>query len=166
MNNILTTLAALAFMASTPVPQAPPPAPAPAPAPATPTDVADLGWLAGRWQSVDGDNWVEENWVAPRAGIMLGTSRTGRGEVIAEFEFLRVQAADDGVPSYFGQPRGRPAVAFRLIHSGPTSAMFENAAHDYPQRIGYQRDGDNLTATISMADGSNAMSWTYRHAGD
>ena len=53
-------------------------------------------------------------------------------------------------------------MTFALVRHDGTSATFENAAHDYPQRIAYARDGDTLTATISAIDGSKARRWTYR----
>jgi hypothetical protein len=124
--------------------------------------VADLGWLAGDWHNATGERWTEERWSAPRGGIILGTSRSGEGAQVREFEFLRVQAGEDGVPAYIAQPGGAAPVAFRLVQHDKTSATFENQAHDYPQRIRYERHGVTLTATISTLDGSNPVSWTLR----
>jgi hypothetical protein len=45
---------------------------------------------------------------------------------------------------------------------GRAEAVFENARHDFPQRIVYRREGKRLVATVSLKDGSNAMSWRYR----
>lgn len=125
--------------------------------------VADLAWLAGRWESVSANGrWTEENWSEPRGGVMLGHSRSGAGDRLREFEFLRLQAGADGVPAYLAQPGGRPATAFRLTAREGTSATFDNPQHDFPQRIRYVRTGNVLVATISRLDGSNAMSWTFR----
>lgn len=124
--------------------------------------VEDLGWLAGQWVREEGARWTEESWTAPRGGVMLGHSRSGRGDGLREFEFLRVQAGADGVPAYIAQPGGRAPVAFALVRRDGTSATFENAAHDYPQRIHYARTGDMLTATISLIDGSKPMRWAFR----
>jgi hypothetical protein len=124
--------------------------------------VEDLAWMSGRWETSAGENWTEEQWSAPRAGVMLGYSRTGAGGTMGEFEYIRLQAGPDGVPVYMPQPGGRPPVLFRLVASGPTSAVFENRAHDYPQRIAYRRSGRTMTATVSLADGSRPMRWTYR----
>lgn len=124
--------------------------------------VGDLGWLAGDWAREAGGRWTEESWTAPRGGVMLGYSRSGRGDSLRAFEFLRIAAGDDGTPAYIAQPGGGAPVAFRLVAHGAASATFENAAHDYPQRIAYIRAGDTLTATISAIDGSKAMRWEYR----
>jgi hypothetical protein len=124
--------------------------------------IADLGWLSGRWLTETDGRWTEEAWSAPRAGIMLGFSRSGRGEALGEWELLRIAPGDDGALAYLAQPGGRPPVAFRLAAHDAASATFENPAHDFPQRIHYVREGDVLTATISRLDGSNAISWSYR----
>lgn len=124
--------------------------------------VAELGWLAGRWEATgDGGRWTEESWSAPRGGIMLGHSRAGLGDAVREFEHLRIQAGADGVPAYIAQPGGRPPVAFRLVAHDAGSATFENPAHDFPQRIRYVRSGETMIATISRLDGSTPMSWTF-----
>jgi hypothetical protein len=127
-----------------------------------PATVADLGWLGGQWETAHEGRWTEESWSSPRGGLLLGYSRSGRGEAVREFEHLRIQAGDDGVPVYWASPGGRSAVGFRLRSAGAAEVVFENPGHDFPQRIRYRRDGDALVATISAIDGSNAMSWTYR----
>lgn len=128
-----------------------------------PARVGDLAWMSGRWQTAAADgSWTEEVWSEPRGGMMLGYSRSGRGETLGEFEFIRLQAGEDRVPVYLAQPGGRPPVPFRLTWRQDTMATFENPAHDFPQRIVYRRAGDTMVATISALDGSNAMRWTYR----
>ena len=128
-----------------------------------PASVADLAWMSGRWETVSPRaTWTEEVWSAPRAGVMLGYSRSGTGGAMREFEFLRIAAGADGVPAYLAQPGGQPAVPFRLVAHGAANATFENPQHDFPQRIVYRRTGDRMVATISALDGSHAMSWTFR----
>ncbi len=124
--------------------------------------VDDLAWMSGRWESVSGERWVEESWSAPRGGAMFAISRTGSGGTLREFEFIRLQADQDGRLVYQASPNGRSSVAFTLNAMSATSVTFLNPDHDFPQRIRYERDGDILRATISAADGSNAMSWTFR----
>jgi hypothetical protein len=125
---------------------------------------SDLGWMAGRWESASGDRWTEEYWSAPRGGVMIGYSRTGEGETLREFEFIRIAPAEDGALVYQASPGGGPAVPFRLIERNESSATFANPAHDYPQRIVYRRDGDTMVATISTSEGGDAMSWNFRRA--
>jgi len=124
--------------------------------------VEDLGWLAGDWVSDADGRWTEESWAPPRGGMMIGYSRSGRGDMLREFEFIRIARGEDGALAYIAMPQGGAPVAFRLVRLEGASATFENAAHDYPQRIAYDRTGDTLTATISAIDGAKARRWTYR----
>jgi len=147
MKSIMMAATAMLLMATTP-----------APAPA----VGDLAWMAGSWVKEQGGEWSEESWSGPRGGVMIGHSLSGAGDKASAFEFLILRPGADGALAYVAQPGGGAPVAFALVERGPASAVFENATHDYPQRIAYVRDGDTLTATISLLDGSKAMSWTYQ----
>ena len=130
---------------------------------ATPVQrIENLNWLAGDWETSPGQQWTEEHWNVPRAQAMLGTSRSGSGTTMREYEFLRITHDTDGGLTYWGSPGGKTPVPFRLVRSGPMLAVFENPAHDYPQRITYRRTGSKLVAAISDIDGGKAMSWTYR----
>jgi hypothetical protein len=122
---------------------------------------ADLGWMSGRWVVDSDDRWTEEVWSQPRAGVMLGFSRTERRDVLREFEFLRIAPGPDGTPTYYAQPNGGPAVGFRLVSNDGTTAIFENPGHDYPQRIRYRRHGRSMVAFISSIDGSGERSWSF-----
>lgn len=94
---------------------------------------------------------------------MLGYGRSGNGERLREFELLRIQAAEDGVPVYYAQLGNSAPIGFRLVAHDATSATFENPQHDYPQRIHYERAGsETMMATISKLDGSNAIRSLYR----
>jgi hypothetical protein len=124
--------------------------------------VRRLGWLSGDWVSEANGRWTEESWTEPRGGMMLGISRSGRGERATGFEFMRIGVAADGVVTFWGSPQGKPAVAFRLAALGKTDVAFENPDHDFPTQIAYRREGDTLTATISGPNGASAQSWTYR----
>lgn len=120
------------------------------------------GWMAGSWAQIDGDHWTEEYWTPPRAGIMLGSGRNGRGETLAEWESTRIEIGEDGKPVFIASPRGGTAVRFPMVSSSPSEIVFANPAHDYPQRIRYWRQGDGLMAEIALIDGNKARQWRYR----
>ena len=118
-------------------------------------------WLAGRWCTAEGaPTRTCEQWQPGAGGMMLGTSQTVKGGKTVAFEFLRI-ALDGDKAVYLPQPGGKAPVAFRAM-AGGEGLTFVNASHDYPQRIHYQREGDELIAEISLADGSKAMRWRYR----
>lgn len=108
--------------------------------------IDSLQWMAGHWIERRASGDAEEVWLAPRGGVMLAVSRTLRqGRV--DFEFLRIAEAD-GRLTYFASPRGRPPVPFAAVESAAERIVFENSAHDFPQRISYWREGDALIARI------------------
>ena len=108
----------------------------------------DLAWMSGRWCSGSSDERVEEVWLTPAGGHLLGVSRTLKLDRLSGFEYLRIGLAD-GVMTYFAQPGGRPPTAFARVDGGADWVRFENTAHDFPQRIEYRRSGDALQAEIS-----------------
>jgi hypothetical protein len=112
-------------------------------------DAALPAWMTGTWCSNANAQRIEEVWLAPAGGLMLGMSRTvAANHKRLQFEFLRVELRD-GVPTYLAQPQGAAAVAFKLTQSSDSSARFENTAHDFPQRIEYRRIGNALHAEIA-----------------
>jgi hypothetical protein len=121
----------------------------------------DLDWLAGYWLSCEGGRDVAETWSARRGGVMMGYTITS-GPAGSSWEQMRIEAGAAGELSFVAQPQGAGrAVAFRLVRSGPREAVFENPAHDFPQRVIYRREGDRLTGRIE-GSGGRSMEWHYR----
>ena len=124
-------------------------------------------WLAGCWEQREGERWTEECWTAPRGGMMIGSSRSGRGDDLLEWEVLRIErhvAAGDGPAAklaYLASPGGRGWTFFAWSPTREEGLSFFNLANDYPQRIRYWRKGDRLVAEIAMADGSKPRRWEY-----
>lgn len=134
--------------------------------------LADLAWMAGSWRSVDlqeGHTTIsEEHWTDGSGGTMFGVNRLIADDHTAFFEFLRIEADDDG-KYYIAQPRGRsPGTRFELIESTRRRAVFENQEHDFPQRIIYQREGDTLTARVEGDQGGELRfeTWVWQRVED
>ena len=108
----------------------------------------DLAWIAGSWTATTRGIDMEEHWTAPKGQSMIGIHRdVGKGRTLA-FEFLRIEQQGAQIV-YLSMPNGRaPATAFPLKEVAGTRALFENAAHDFPQRIIYWKDGADLRARI------------------
>jgi hypothetical protein len=141
---------------------------------AEPVGPALPDWMAGCWIEQDGERSTEECWMAPRGGIMLGASRAGTGERVTEAELMRIETA---VMTGLGRVAGMTFSAIQRTGGWTTfvrqpepdrapdqAIAFVNAAHDYPQKIRYWRDGERLLAEISQIDGSKARRWTYVQA--
>ena len=102
--------------------------------------LASLAWLSGVHRMTDGDAVIEEHWTHPGGSVMFGINRTMKGEALAAFEILRIEARPDAIV-YVAQPGGRvPGTEFTLVPQGdPDTFTFENPEHDFPQRIHYRR---------------------------
>lgn len=122
-----------------------------------------LAWLAGSWSGTSRGIEMEEHWTAPKGNTMVGIHRdVGNGLTLA-FEFLRIEQRD-GQLVYLSMPDGRsPATPFALKESAATRVVFENAAHDFPQRIIYWKDGRNLRARIegSVNGKASSQEWSW-----
>jgi hypothetical protein len=125
--------------------------PAQAAAPAPAPDV-DLTWLAGAWCGDAQGERVEETWLSPLAGELVGLSRTVRDGRPVSYEFMRI-APVDGVPTFFAQPGGKPPTAFPAVDAGEGRIRFANDHHDFPQWIEYRREGNGLRAEIGGPGG-------------
>jgi hypothetical protein len=119
----------------------------------SPPRVTDLAWMQGCWEMRSGDRVVEERWTSPRAGSLLGVGRTTRGDVLLEHEYI-VLTERDGRLAYEAHPSAQASTVFLSRPLGGQEVVFENAAHDFPQRVGYRRTGaDGLLAWIEGSSG-------------
>lgn len=109
--------------------------------------IDDLAWLAGCWAITLPDGSIEEHWLPPAGGAMLGLSRTVRGGRMTEYEFLAIREVD-GKLAYVSIPSRQTETVFPLVQSSSNTLVFENPKHDYPQRIIYRKQGNDLTARI------------------
>jgi Domain of unknown function (DUF6265) len=123
------------------------------------------GWMTGAWARSDGDGWADEYWTPPRAGIMIGASRSGKGEVLQFWEHMRIVREADGRLAFWAISADQKPVRFVARQKSADEIIFENAGHDYPQRIRYWREGTLLKAQISLLDGSKPVDFQFRMMG-
>lgn len=132
---------------------------------APPPRVADFAWLAGGWiQEKDGET-VREVWLAPREEFMAGVDVTTSPSAKPSFEFMTLSVEPAGV-TFTATLAGQPPTPFVLKPGGGEEAVFENMAHDFPQRVIYRRCGADLCARIEGTEGGRlrSYSWRYRRA--
>ena len=102
--------------------------------------IKNVAWLAGCWEMRDGDRVVEERWMPPRAGSMLGVGRTTRGTKLVEHEYI-VLTERDGRLAYEAHPSGQATATFMSQPITGREVVFEDPTHDFPQRVGYKSTG-------------------------
>lgn len=113
--------------------------------------VESMAWMTGCWElSVPQRQMtITEQWMKPAGGTLIGMARTVRGGKTTGFEFLRIVGGEAGI-DYISKPsQNKEETAFKLVKSSATEIVFENLAHDFPQRIIYRNDKpDSLFARI------------------
>ena len=120
-------------------------------------------FLQGCWERRAGNRIVEEQWMPPRGGAMLGMSRTVRGDTLVEWEFLRLYERGQQLV-YAAQPARQPPAEFTSVSIERGIIIFANPAHDFPQRIVYRLTGDSLHARIEGQMSGHERGVDFRYA--
>lgn len=142
------------------LPEDPPSAPK-AP-PVAPARIGDVAWIAGDWMNVTATGSIEERWSTGAGGGMIATSRTLRGGVMSEFEFLCISERE-GTLVYTAMPNAGTATDFTLTKFDADSATFENPAHNFPKMIRYvKRPDGGMDAMISAGGTSKPTTFSFK----
>jgi len=131
--------------------------------PAPAAEFKDISFLSGCWKTAPGVSpEYRECYTAPKAGMMQGSSQTISEGKTTSFEFSLVLERD-GKVIYRPFPGGKQAaIDFTLTTLAPGEAIFENLAHDFPQRVIYRKADGKLTARIEDAAGKKFMQWVMQ----
>jgi hypothetical protein len=127
---------------------------APAAAPASGTTLADFAWLEGRWRGDWGPRVAEQDWMAPKAGMMTGLFRLVEGDKTLVLEMFTLVEKPDGINFYFRHftPELVPwekadATVLNLVSADAQKIVFENPVNGQPKRAILLRvDADIYTA--------------------
>ena len=113
-----------------------------------PQGIERVAWLQGCWQLATADQIIEEQWMSPRGGSMLGMSRTVRDGKLAAYETMLIRERGPAL-AFEARPSGQPEATFVSTSIAESAVVFENAAHDFPQQIGYRLEEGALLAWIA-----------------
>ena len=90
----------------------------------------------------------------PNGGLMMGAGRTVVNGATRSSEHLRLRARGDTLV-YTAIPSGQRETDFTATHASGDSLVFENLAHDFPQRILYRRLGADSVVARAEGPGAN-----------
>jgi hypothetical protein len=106
---------------------------------------------------------IEEVWLRPVGGSTVGMSRTLAGDTLTIWELMVIRPVAGGL-TFEASPRGQEPASFPVIEYTDSSLVFENPAHDFPQRIRYhRRTGDSLHAAISGMAGGRSRTINFEY---
>jgi hypothetical protein len=94
---------------------------------------------------------------------MAGAGQTNRGTHPPQVEHMKITAEPAGA-TFTAIIPGQPATPFVLLPGKDGEAVFENKAHDFPQRVIYRRCGEDLCARVEgvIKGKAEAEAWRYR----
>lgn len=119
-----------------------------------------LRWLAGDWRMERAGRVVDEHWMAPAGGVILGMSReVAKGKVVAH-EFMQIREGSGGELFFMALPSRQKEAAFKVLSQTDTETVFENKEHDFPQTIGYRLNPDGTV--LAWIEGPRADGTTRR----
>jgi hypothetical protein len=108
----------------------------------------DLSWMAGCWSGQKGTTVFEELWTRPAGGLQLGIARTIRQGKVVFHEFMRVENKSGALTFTPRIGSLEKPVVFTSIRQTSDEVVFENAAHDFPQRVIYRKTAEGLLGRI------------------
>lgn len=114
-------------------------------------------WLLGTWQGLTPEGSVSESWEQVNDSTYSGLGVFTAGKDTVSREAIKLERRGGKVlyiPTVSQQNNGQ-AVSFTLTSSSEKELVFENPAHDFPQKIRYLKiSADSIVAEISAkADG-------------
>ena len=114
--------------------------------------IAKADWLIGAWENKMPNGTLSENWEKENDSVFKGQSFFINGKDTIHSESI-VLLEQKGTliyrPTVKGQNADKP-VDFKLTTSTDKQLVFENPAHDFPQKISYTKiTNDSLVAEIS-----------------
>lgn len=126
--------------------------------------IQQLGWMTGTWVQTKENETVQESWLGPQGTTMVAVNLTQSARRGTSYEFLRIVEGPSGL-AYLASPGGRsPPTEFKLKEMGDKRVVFENPAHDFPQRVIYWREADgSMKARIegTMQGKERGIEWRF-----
>lgn len=112
--------------------------------------IADLEWIIGTRSSAQENMLIYESWSKTNDELLSGKSYyTENGDTML-LETIEIKQIDGELfycPAVSNQNNGQ-AIEFKLTSKKPNELVFENPEHDFPKKIVYIQEGNNINAWI------------------
>jgi len=115
------------------------------------SDLKKVSWLEGTWvrTKLKPGRTGAESWKKQSAGAWRGLGYTLQGTDTLFVERMSLIIVENTPAFVADVPENKGLVYFKFTAVTDHSFTCENAAHDYPQKIVYDRKGSQLKVTIS-----------------
>jgi hypothetical protein len=117
----------------------------------TDADFLKLSWLEGSWARTNAKpgRGGNERWVKNSTTTLQGYGVNMNGADTAFVEKLKIISKERKIFYVADVPENKEPVLFLFTTITDHSFVCENLQHDFPKRISYEKDGDQLKAVIS-----------------
>jgi hypothetical protein len=109
-------------------------------------------WIIGNWEQKTDAGILTESWKRQNDSVFVGSTYFINESDTLHSETILLEQRADSI-TYSAKVKGQnneKAIPFTLTTANTNSLVFENPAHDYPQKIEYQKSKSNgLQVTIS-----------------
>lgn len=112
--------------------------------------INELDWLIGTRSTEQNGQIIYESWIKTNDQLLSGKSFFVENNDTNILETIEIKIIDNETfycPLVVDQNDGE-AVLFKLISSDPTKPVFENTLHDFPKKIVYIKEGNNINAWV------------------
>jgi len=124
-------------------------------------DFEKLSWLEGAWvarpapgeENRDSNMVSVESWQRIDARTLEGNSYTIKQGDTVFTEKLKLEQNEEGIFYIAAVPHNPAPVYFKLIRIDEDEAVFENPAHDFPNRIIYRRERGEVDTLHARIEG-------------
>lgn len=127
--------------------------------------IENSNWLLGRWENNSAEGNLSEFWTKTNDSTFNGESYfVIKNDTVFGEKVELIQNGKDFIyeVSVAKQNDEKPVV-FKLTSSSENEMTFENPSHDYPNKIVYQKVGnDSLVATIFGSKDGKAKSEVFK----
>jgi hypothetical protein len=132
------------------------------PLPGNGASVQSVKWMAGCWASTAAGDDTHEYWFAAGADAMVGVGRTVKGGHLASYEHMVIRTTPAGL-AFIATPSGQREATFVARAQAGAEVVFENPAHDFPQRVIYRLEKDSLKARVEGTQNGKARSFDVQY---
>lgn len=144
------------------------------PAPARPAQTLDtVAWLAGSWQGSIGGDALEESWLPPAGGAMVGLHRWLKGGEVYLYELMSFEETEEGLvlkikhfgPGLVGREEKEESILFDLVEAADGRSVFAERDDEQERtRLTYRPEGeDGMVVIFEEERAGKPVSLTFRY---
>lgn len=112
-------------------------------------NVEALSWMTGSWYAMRKDSLVEETWMPPKGGTLVGVSRTATSEGTKYEEYMRIGEWEGKTCLVLIHRLGDKVDTFAAESLTADEAKFNGTVSEGDVCIHYRRVADGMDTTVS-----------------